>query len=139
VREAKALAAATPAAIRHVVESIQEEQRIPVDERIEFRALGPAEAAPVADAKGAKIALVLFLASFGFFVFVILGIPRFLAAWRSAEPDSALLEPEESDGLEESPTVLPGPNAQPGTGTGVASDPAALRARHLTSRKRQFD
>ncbi len=103
VPEAEALAGAAPKAIRQTVESIQEEDRIPLAQRVEFRALGPARAAPVAAALGAKIALPLFLFLLGFFILLILGIPRFRTAWRNADlnqlPGAAEAEPVEAPAL----------------------------------------
>jgi hypothetical protein len=92
VGEARDLAAAVPAAVRQVVESIQERQRIPLDDRVKFKALGPAQAAPVVDAVGLKVALALFVFLLGLSIAMILGIPRLVAAWRSAESDSSLPE-----------------------------------------------
>jgi hypothetical protein len=87
VAEARGLAAAAPAAIRRVVESIQEEQQTPLDKRVQFRVLGPAEAIPDDDALGKKVALVLFLILFALGIVLILAAPRLRAAWRAAEPE----------------------------------------------------
>jgi hypothetical protein len=109
VREAEALAGAAPKAIRQTVESIQEEDRIPLSQRVEFRALGAARGAPVADALGAKIALPLFLFLLGFFILLILGIPRFRTAWRNADlnqlPGDPEVEPAEAPALLSIPTT----------------------------------
>jgi hypothetical protein len=103
VDEARGMAAAAPNAISQVVESIQDQQGTPKRQRVEFRVLGPAQAAVVDDAMGKKIAVLLFLVLFSIFVVLILGWPRFRAAWRSAgtDPDAGLAQqeplPEESD------------------------------------------
>lgn len=86
VKEARGLAAAAPGAISRVVESIQQQQGTPLDKRIQFRVLGPAEAAPVDDALGKKVALALFFVLFAIFIVLILAIPRFISAWRSTDP-----------------------------------------------------
>jgi len=84
---ARGLAAAAPAAIRRVVRSIQQQQQTPASERVEFRVLGPAKAAPVDDALGKKIALLMFTVLLALCIFAILAIPRLVAAWRAADPD----------------------------------------------------
>lgn len=88
VEEARGLAAAAPAAIGRVVESIQAQQDTPLDKRVEFRVLGPAKAAPVDDALGKKVALALFAFLLVLFVVAILAVPRLVAAWHAAEPDA---------------------------------------------------
>jgi hypothetical protein len=84
--KARAMAAAAPGALRRVVESIQDEQGTPSSRRVEFRVLGPAEAALVDDALGKKVALLLFIVLLGISLLGILGLPRLIAAWRDAEP-----------------------------------------------------
>ena len=96
VEEAKALAAAAPGAVRKVVQSIQTQQDTPLDRRVEFRVLGPAGAAPVDDALGKKVALVLFFVVLVLCILAILGIPRLIDAWRSADPDAG--QPAELQG-----------------------------------------
>jgi hypothetical protein len=86
VEEARGMAATAPAAIRRVVRSIQEQQGTPLAKRVEFRVLGPAKAAPHADALGKKAALALFLILTTLSVVTILAVPRLIAAWRAAEP-----------------------------------------------------
>ncbi len=88
VRAARDLAAAVPEAIGHVVESIQERQGIPPGSRVKFRVLGPAQAAPVIDALGAKVAVLLFVVLLTLFIVLILAIPRFVAAWKTPEPEA---------------------------------------------------
>jgi hypothetical protein len=104
VREARGLAAAAPAAIRQVVKSIQVQQGTPAAKRVEFRVLGPAEGAPVDDALGKKLALVLFVVLLAMFLLLILGIPRLVRAWRAADADAGSLYPEDEIG--ETPEVL---------------------------------
>ena len=104
VSEARELAAAAPAAVARVVESIQEQQSTPAGKRVEFRVLGPAEAAPVDNSLGKKVALALFVVLLAIFVALILGGPRFVAAWRTAEPD--LPPPEPQHGPPGSPAVV---------------------------------
>jgi hypothetical protein len=88
VAQAGALAAAAPAAVRSIVSSIQQQQRIPNSKRVTFRVLGPAQANPVADALGAKVALLVLFVVFALLILLILGIPRLVAAWRSVEPEA---------------------------------------------------
>lgn len=85
VREARELAAAAPAAVRQIVTSIQQEQGIPDQKRVTFRVLGPAQANPVADALGIKVAALIFVVLFALLLLLILGAPRLVAAWRAAE------------------------------------------------------
>lgn len=87
IEEARALAAAAPKAVGQVVKSIQVQQATPEDKRVEFRVLGPAQAAPMDDALGKKVALILFLVILVFCLLLILGVPRFRAAWRSVEAE----------------------------------------------------
>jgi hypothetical protein len=104
VARARALAAAAPKALRGVVESIQDQQGTPERKRVEFRVLGPPRAAMVVDAKGKKMALMIFITLFGIGIVLILGIPRFIQSWRTSEPEAELWEaPEE---LEDDPDVL---------------------------------
>ncbi len=84
--QARALAAAAPGAVRKVVQSIQAQQGTPAAKRVEFRVLGPAEAAPMDEALGKKVALVLFVVILAIGIALILGVPRLRAAWHAAEP-----------------------------------------------------
>ncbi len=88
VPEARELAAAAPAAVSDIVTSIQREQGVPERKRVIFRALGPAEADPVTDARGAKVAVLIFLVVFAFGLLLILGIPRLAEAWRTADAEA---------------------------------------------------
>ncbi|HEV7769074.1 MAG TPA: hypothetical protein VGO66_00245 [Solirubrobacterales bacterium] len=102
--EARALAAAAPAAIAEVVTSTQRRQGTPSAKRVQFRVLGPAEVVSVNNSPGRKMALLLFVVLLGIFVALVLAAPRFLAAWRTAEPEPA---PEEPPGEPEAqPMVL---------------------------------
>jgi hypothetical protein len=94
VAEARALAAAAPVVISRVVESIQRRQATPLGKRVEFRALGRAQAAPVDDSLGKKVALAIFGVLLAIFGALVLAGPRFLAAWRTAEPEPPPEEPE---------------------------------------------
>jgi hypothetical protein len=95
IRKARALAASAPAAVRQVVSSVQEQQGTPARKRVQFRALGPAQAWVVDDALGKKIALALFVVLFGLSILAIFGLPRLVRAWRAAEPDARSLGPDE--------------------------------------------
>jgi hypothetical protein len=105
VGEARDLAAAAPAAVSQEVESIQAQQDTPAKLRVEFRELGPAQAALVDDAKGKKIALVLFLVVLVLCLGLILGGPRLVHAWRTAEADALPVEPEGEE-AGEAPAVV---------------------------------
>jgi hypothetical protein len=115
VDEARALAAATPDAVRGIVTRIQTEQNIPEAKQVTFRTLGPAQANVATEAKGAKIALVLFIFLEIVGLLLILGIPRLVKAWRAADSDAGAdpqppqLEavPGSADRAEAEPTVLP--------------------------------
>jgi hypothetical protein len=113
VGEARNLAAAIPGAVRGIVSQIQDEQQIPVSKRVTFRPLGPAQADVATEALGAKVALVLFVVLEIIGLLLILGIPRLVTAWRSADagadPQSPQLEaiPGSTDHAEMEPTALP--------------------------------
>ncbi len=94
VEEARTLAAAAPRAVRKVVESVQEQQATPADKRIEFRVLGPAQAAMNDEALGKKAALALFVVILAICIGLILGVPRFLAAWKATDADQGSSEAE---------------------------------------------
>lgn len=106
VGEARALAAAAPAAIRQVVRSVQQQQGTPDRRRVQFRVLGPAQAARVDDALGKKIALALFVFLLAVFIGLILGVPRFAAAWRAVDPDDRAWAAEEKGEAPAAPEVL---------------------------------
>jgi hypothetical protein len=96
VEEARELAAAAPAAVSGIVTAIQLEERIPPSKRVTFRVLGPAQANPVTEALGAKVALLIFSFVFGLLILLILGIPRLIDAWWAADghPDEPQLHPQ---------------------------------------------
>ncbi len=104
VREARALAAAAPGALKNEIETIQDQQGTPPGRRVEFRLLGPAEGGHSDAALGKKVALGLFVVLSALGMFLILGIPRFRAAWQAHEPD----EPSSGDpnGAEQAWPVL---------------------------------
>lgn len=118
VDEARALAAATPGAVRGIVTQIQAQQEIPVGKRVTFRVLGPAQANVATEAMGAKIALVLFVVLEIIGLLLVLGIPRLVKAWRLAgagaadAPQPPQLEaiPGSTDRSDAEPTVLPAGN-----------------------------
>jgi hypothetical protein len=85
--QARALAAAVPLAIGTRVRAIQDHQETPDGRRVEFRVLGPAQAGVVDNSSGKKIALGVFLVLLALFLAAIVGLPRFLAAWRSADAE----------------------------------------------------
>lgn len=111
--EARALAAAAPGAVRGIVERIQTEQDIPVGKRVTFRVLGPAQANVATEALGAKVALILFLVLEVVGLLLILGIPRMVKAWRSADAVADPQPPQleaitgSTDRADAEPSVLP--------------------------------
>jgi len=84
--EARALAAAVPVAMARRVHAIQERQGTPEGKRVVFRALGPAEAGLRDNSSSKKIAVGAFVFLVALFFTLIVGLPRFLAAWRSLDP-----------------------------------------------------
>lgn len=102
VDEARALAAAAPKAISHEVESLQIQQNTPEGKRVEFRVLGPAQAAVVDNSSSKKLAAAIFVVLLILFISLIVGLPRFVAAWRAADVDSEggeVLPGDDPDGL----------------------------------------
>jgi hypothetical protein len=87
--EARALAAAAPLAMSREVAALQIQQETKESKRIEFRTLGPAQAALVDDSLGKKVAVAIFVVLTAFFLFLIVGLPRFKAAWRKAGAEAA--------------------------------------------------
>lgn len=83
VREARGLAAAVPAALREVVHRIQAEQGTLPGKRVEFRVLGPPRAVPEDESLGKKAAIAGFVVVLALLLFLILAVPRFLAAWHA--------------------------------------------------------
>jgi hypothetical protein len=85
--KARALAQAAPVVIARQVEAVQRQQATPAWKRVEFRALGPAQATLVHESLGKAVALGLFVVLLAIFLTLILAGPRFLAAWHGAEPE----------------------------------------------------
>lgn len=130
VREARALAAAAPAAVRQVVRSVQVQQGTPPGKRVEFRVLGPAEGGITDDSVGKKVASLLFVVLLVVFIFLILGVPRLIAAWQTADADvGPPPEPETESGPEQDPDVLHLP-----AGRGAGSDEDDLEATWIGQR-----
>lgn len=97
VDEARGLAAAAPEAVSRVVSSIQAEQGTPAAKQVQFRVLGPAQATPVDEAMGKKMAVVLFFVLLAIFIGLILGLPRLVVAWRAADADTLVPPGEETE------------------------------------------
>lgn len=119
VAEARALAAAAPDAIRRVVRTVQAQQRTPAAKQVQFRDLGPAQAKVVEESSGARMALVVFLVVFGLLLLAIIGWPRLVEAWRSADAEVAPV-PAPSPAPDPAQTVVhlpPGRIESPETGT----------------------
>ncbi|HTR73918.1 MAG TPA: hypothetical protein VMH33_01500 [Solirubrobacterales bacterium] len=87
VPEARALAAAVPRAMSARVHAIQRNQETPAGRRVEFRTLGPAQAGLVDDSSSKKIAVGVFVFLLALFLTLIVGLPRFLGAWRAADAE----------------------------------------------------
>jgi hypothetical protein len=113
--EAGELADAVPPAIRQIVSRIQQNQEIPDSKRVTFRVLGPAQVALSNEAKGAKVALVIFFVFFALGLLAILCIPRLIDAWRAADSDlpkqkklevASALPPGETDDQVAAPHAL---------------------------------
>ncbi len=111
VDEARELAAATPAAVRDIVSTIQRTENVPDSKRVTFRVLGPAQAVTATEALGAKVAFGVFIAVFGLGLLLIFGLPRLIDAWRSvdAEPPAQ----EQFGVFPHIPPALPGEPAAP--------------------------
>lgn len=99
---ARKLTEAAPAALRTVVRSTQERQQTPAAQRVEVRALGPAQVKSVSEGSGAMVALLVFLVLLALFLGVIAGVPRLVTAWREVDTDR-----RGPAGAVEDPDVLP--------------------------------
>jgi hypothetical protein len=130
--QARALAAAAPQAMSREVAALQIRQETNPSKRIEFRTLGPAQAALVDDSLSKKVAVALFVVLTALFLLLIVGLPRFRTAWRragaeaaaGAEPTTTTPAPRKATA---GPELLPPPKAvteEPGT---VAKQPAAKK------------
>jgi uncharacterized protein YneF (UPF0154 family) len=108
VREAAALAAAAPEALRGVITSVQKQQETPATERVEVRVLGPAQAKLEDEAPGAKMAAAIFFVVLALELGLILGIPRLVAAWRREDFEEAELA--EAPDISEAAATLLVPN-----------------------------
>jgi hypothetical protein len=91
VEEAAALAAAAPKALRGVIRSVQKQQATPAKERVEVRVLGPPQAKLEDEAPGAKVAVAIFFVVLALEIGLILGFPRFVAAWKREDHEEAEL------------------------------------------------
>lgn len=102
IEEARAMAAAAPVALSHVVKSIQLRQDTPPGERVELRVLGPPRAAVVDDSHGKKVAVLIFLVVFALGIGLILAVPRLRRAWSTVETDVPSWNPPrtEDDGFD---------------------------------------
>lgn len=83
---ARSLAAAAPGAVSAVVRGVQRAQETPVQRRVQFRVLGPAQAGMVDESQGLKVAVSIFLVTFLLLLGAILAVPRLIAAWRDEGP-----------------------------------------------------
>ncbi len=92
--EARALATAAPRAMSREVAAIQIQQETNPSKRVEFRTLGPAQAALVDDSLGKKVAVGLFVVLTALFLTLIVGLPRFKAAWRRADVEATAADAE---------------------------------------------
>jgi hypothetical protein len=88
LEEARALAAATPRAMSSQIEAIQNEQETPDGKRVVLRRLGPAQTGVVDNSAGKKIAIGAFVFLMAVFLTLIVGMPRFVRAWKAADIDS---------------------------------------------------
>ena len=91
VKEAAALAEASPEALRGVIRSVQEQQATPAKEKVEVRVLGPPQAQLSDTGPGNKMAAVIFIVVLALEIGLILGIPRLVAAWRREDHEEAEL------------------------------------------------
>lgn len=108
VREAAALAAAAPEALRGVITSVQKQQETPATERVEVRVLGPAQAKLEDEAPGGKVAAAIFFVVLALELGLILGFPRLVAAWRREDSEEAELA--EAPDISEAAATLLVPN-----------------------------
>jgi capsular polysaccharide biosynthesis protein len=132
VAAARALAAAAPEAISDEVESIQDQQETPEGRRVEFRTLGPAEAAPVDNSSGKKIAAGIFIVLLVFLLGLIVGIPRFVAAWRAADAEPG----PGGGGFDDDDHGVPANgNARPGHAKGTAKGKRSRRRRRANAKQ----
>jgi hypothetical protein len=86
--EARALAAATPRAMSRQIEAIQDAQETPEGKRVVLRRLGPPQTGVVDNSAGKKIAIGAFVFLMAVFITLIVGMPRFVRAWKATDLDS---------------------------------------------------
>lgn len=91
VKEAAALAEASPEALRGVIQSVQEQQATPAKEKVEVRVLGPPQAEVSSSGPGNKMAAAIFVIVLALEIGLILGFPRLVAAWRREDHEEAEL------------------------------------------------
>jgi capsular polysaccharide biosynthesis protein len=91
VKEAAALAEASPEALRGVIKSVQEQQATPAKEKVEVRVLGPPQAQLSNSGPGNKMAVAIFFFVLALGIGLILGVPRLIAAWRREDHEEAEL------------------------------------------------
>jgi hypothetical protein len=88
LEEARALAAAAPRAMSQQIEAIQDAQETPEGKRVVLRRLGPPQTGVVDNSAGKKIAVGAFVFLMAIFLTLIVGMPRFVRAWKAADIDS---------------------------------------------------
>ena len=91
VKEAAALAEASPEALRGVIQTVQEQQSTPAREKVEVRVLGPPQAQVSSTGPGNKMAVAIFVLVLALEIGLILGFPRLVAAWRREDHEEAEL------------------------------------------------
>jgi capsular polysaccharide biosynthesis protein len=91
VKEAAALAEASPEALRGVIQSVQEQQATPAKEKVEVRVLGPPQAQVSNSGPGNKMAVAIFVFVLALEIGLILGFPRLVEAWRREDTEEAEL------------------------------------------------
>jgi hypothetical protein len=96
--EAGRLANGTARALESTIKLIQDRTGIPDRRRLTIRQLGPASAATVHKGPNILFAIVALIGVFSLFCLVLLGVPRFRAAWRSADGPAAELVPINGNG-----------------------------------------
>jgi hypothetical protein len=129
LEEARALAAATPRAMSKQIEAIQDAQETPEGKRVVLRRLGPPQTGVVDNSAGKKIAVGVFVFLMAIFITLIVGMPRFVRAWKATDLDAptdggavAVADPE--------PELSPEPAAE-----GAEADAPKKRRRRGRRRK----
>jgi len=101
---ARALAGAAPRSLERLVAEVQRKQQTPATERVEIRTLGPAQVNLSDNGPGKKIAIAVFFGVLIIGIGLILGIPRFVAAWRRDGEEDEL--DDVADISEPTPTLV---------------------------------